>query len=279
MNKRKAKIYVAIKLASKDKALAEAKASMSRDNFIDLVMRQTSSAYPKALLQHCKKMICKKYGLPVRPHLFKNPSIEQFINGIFGDYSVEDIISFFRYETGLGNKGFVHMTIGGQTIMRPALIAMVEHLEAVTGKQLTMVDSDAPLAYLGDDVTFGEIAKYFADTSDVISRLRRRYCSRSDSGIEDALIRFRPTVIDSYRNSAEVPETVTDEELLKSKLKSWVPGDFPKSDWDLPIAWLEDDLNIRLPVESYWVTDETTVGDLINKVMALKRKQLAKRRL
>lgn len=279
MNKRKAKIYVAIKLAAKDNVLAEAKASMSRDNFVDLVMRQTTSAYPQALLRHCKKMICKKYGLPVRPHLFKNPSIEQFINGIFGEYTVEDILSFFRYETGLGNGCFIDMTIGGQTVMRPALIAMVEHLEAVTGKQLTMDDSDAPLAYLGDDVTFMDIAKYFAEDSAVISRLRRRFCFRTNSGIEDSLIRFRPTVIDSYRNNAEVPESLSDEDLLASPLNSWVPKDFPKTDWDLPISWLEDDLNIRLPVEHYWVTAETTVGDLVDKVMAIKRKQLEKRRL
>lgn len=279
MDKKIVKRYVAFKLAMQDQALAEARKTMSSDNFLEVVMRQMVSAYPSKVVRFCQEKIMQRYHLKPHKHLFKNPSIAQFISEITGEYTTQDIMMFFRQETGLSVNYLAQATIGGQVITRPALIWMIECLEAATGRQLTMLDSDAPLAYLGDSITLFEIAKYFAETSPTISRLRRRYCSNSDSGIEDALIRFLPTVIGVYRNNADVPVNMSQEDLLNSKLKSWAPHGFPAGDWDMPISWLEDDLHLTLPVVTRWVTDETTVRDLVNLALEIKRKELERQRL
>lgn len=274
MNKRLVKFYVAGKLAFCDPKFLAAREKMGREEFVEFMMKQSASSFPPEVLRQCERTVNSRYKLERRARIFRMPTVGQYISDFTSDYTTEDIMDFFQQETGLRKSMLATEKIGGQVIMRPALIWMVEHLEAATGRQLTMAESDAPLAYLGDNVTIKEIAKHFSTTSEVISRLRRRHCHYTSSIIKDALRRFRPMVISSYRRNADIAEDVTEEQFLASRLMDNVPKGFPATDWDLPIIWLEDDLNLQFPSFSGWVDRNTTVSDLVDAALLVKRKQL-----
>jgi hypothetical protein len=171
MDRKVVNLYVSIKLAHADSVFAEAKQKMERKNYVDLCMMQSTSVFPRTVLRAAERNIAAKYN--IRPHkkLFSHPTVEQRITDVLGAYQPRDILAFFKQETGLSTRRLARERIGGQVLMRPALISFVEDLEKATGRVL-LVDSDAPLAYLGDDVTLGDIADYFGGESPVIAAIR-----------------------------------------------------------------------------------------------------------
>lgn len=281
MNTRLVEIYVAKKLAMRDPLFKEARTKMSPEAYRKLVMEKVADeVFSADDLKKLEETFVKKYNPKDHIRLFKKPTVKQWIVDLLGCYGVDDILAYFSQETALDVQRLATATIGGQTIMRPALIWMVEQIETATGRHLTLPEADAPLAYLGDNVTLKEIAKYFVASSEVISRLRRRYCHYpQEHAIETALARFEPLVLASYRICADIPDTLGNAELLASKLKQWIPVGSMDSDWDLPIFWLEDELNISIPVVSRWVTDDTTVSDLVDVALKAKKQQLLRRKL
>jgi len=220
---------------------------------VEEIMAMPLSKMPLPIREHCQAMICRRYNLPVRECLFRHPTIGQWVADITGKYTAEDIMAFFAQETALSSEFLKTATIGGQTLTRPYLITLVEKLEDATGRQLTLPESTAPLSYLGDDVTFYEIAKYFACSSETVTRLRRRYC-RQHSQVRDEVLKL-------YRVYAEIDSEVSDEELLTRKVQDCYLKEYGSNSWDLPVFWVEERLDIHINIHQ--VKPETTVADLV----------------
>ncbi len=220
---------------------------------VEEIMALPLGKMPLPLQEHCQAMICRRYNLPARKCLYRHPTIGQWVDGITGRYTPEDIMAFFAQETALSPEFLKTATIGGQTVTRPYLITLVEMLEDATGRQLTLPESSAPLSYLGDDVTFYEIAKYFVCSSEAVTRLRRRYC-RQHSQVKDEVLKL-------YRVYAEIDSEVTDEELLKKRVRECFLKEYGENSWDLPVFWVEERLDIHINIHE--VQNETTVADLV----------------
>jgi hypothetical protein len=275
MNKNVIQSYVAQKVSRFDPVFAEARTKMDRSEFVELVMSQPVDEFPKNVVQSLENAVIKKCGVNRKNSLFKHPTIGQRITDVFGTYTEDDIMCFFKEETGLSIRDLDKATIGGQTITRPALIWSIDKLESATGRCLTLPESDAPLAYLGEKVTLREIAQYFSvnKPTEQAVKLRRLYTRHLKNSEDVSIKRYLELLKASYRICAEVPETVTDEELMKSTLGTWVPKGCSDQDWRLPIIWLEDYLNLRNQLTG-WVVDAMTVEGLFKVLCTQKRVQL-----
>ena len=153
-------------------------------------------------------------------------------------------------------------------IDRPYLISLVEKLEEATGKSLLWPNVDAPLAYLGDDITYEEIARYFSYGSDVITAKRRKYVELEEP--KHLLGRFRREIIAVYRAMADVSDEVKDDDFLQMAVKSVVPAGFSKGDWDLPVFWTEEKLGIQLTDFPGGVKDTTRVSELVDNMIVVR---------
>lgn len=170
------KLYIATKLAECDAVLAEAKEKMSKQNFVDLAMVQPMRFFPEEVIESIEKAVMSKYGIKKHRYLFRNPTIGQHFAEITGQYTVDDVMTFFLQDVGYSSRAYLEkVQIGSQAITRPALIWMVGNLEDATGKELSMPNSDAPLAYLGDTITLKDIAEWFAGHSEVIYQRRKQF--------------------------------------------------------------------------------------------------------
>lgn len=279
MNVALIKKYVARKAVKgiKDPVLREEMLKMTRGGDPSHVMDLHPGLMSPELRCDIEKVIIKRYDLKPHPRLFSSPNIGQWIADITGVFTTDDVIAYFSQKTGVRASQLGKTKIGSQVVTRPYLISLVEKLEDVTGRTLTLPENDTPLAYLGEDITFDEIAKFFSTSSETISYLRRRYCrSVKRENLPDSLDKFRKQALCVYRLTAEVGEDVSDEMLLKMPVRRLYPKQkgFTENDWDLPIFWAEDELRIQLPSFSKNITEDTVVGELINMMVSTKEREM-----
>lgn len=267
----------AIKTVEPDFFLQELKKATAEDQ-TKKVMEMPLTALPSELRKFMQKVICSRYNLLKRPRLFRNPTIGQWIANITAVYTPMDILAYFSQETGFEEDRLAEASIGCQLITRPYLISLVEKLESATGRSLILPETDAPLAYLGDNITFEEIAKYFAASSETITRLRRRYCNDTMQANEEVWSKNRKAALALYRVYAEIASDVSDEELLKTLVRSNYLADFGESSWDLPIHWMETTLKIQINNLGEKIKEETPVNCLIDLVIDAERYEVAKKK-
>ncbi len=274
MNTVIAQRYVARKLAQKDPIFAEAKKKMKEDDYLQLVLAQ-KVAEVSGIVKECEKVILRRCKSErKRFHLFSKPTIRQYIADMAGVYTLEDLLDFFAQATGYPASRIRKETIGSTIINRPYLITLIEELEEVTGKSLLWPNCGAPLVYLGEDVTYEEIARYFVDKSDKITAKRRRYINLRDS--QAILDNIHGEAIKIYRIMANIPENISDDLFLKMPVKKVVPREFAPGNWDLPIYWTEERLGITLLDVPASVTESTKVSEIIDKIVTERYKKLIK---
>ena len=150
--------------------------------------------------------------------------------------------------------------VDSPAIPRTLLIDLVEALEYLTGRPLSSADSQ-PLAYLDEEATFNDVAEYFSAGNEKISDVRARVLKALPPTKEQLIERFKTKAAVIY---AQMVGKELNETLLACQVKELHPVGFGPQEWDLAIAWTEDELNIQVfQTLSEEITDESTVRDLL----------------
>ena len=169
------------------------------------------------------------------------------------------IKKFFIDKSGCSLRDLARK-IDNPAIPRTLLIDMVEALEYLTGRPLSSTDIQ-PLAYLDQEATFNDVAEYFSAGSEKVSDIRARILKALPPTKEQLVERFKTKAAVIYAQT--VGEQVN-EDFLARKVKELHPVGFGPQEWDLAIAWTEDELNIQVfQTLSEEITDESTVRDLL----------------
>ena len=170
-----------------------------------------------------------------------------------------EIKKFFIDKSGCSMRDLARK-VDSPAIPRTLLIDMVEALEYLTGRPLSSADNQ-PLAYLDQEATFNDIAEYFSAGSEKVSDIR--------AGILKALPPTKEQLVERFKTKAAViyAQTVgspVNEEFLARKVKELHPAGFGPQEWDLAVAWTEDELNVQVfQTLSEEITDGSTVRDLL----------------
>ncbi|MBQ8870438.1 MAG: hypothetical protein IJ019_03580 [Alphaproteobacteria bacterium] len=137
---------------------------MSKTDYLLWVMSKKVNLFSPELLEPVKAAIMRRYHIKEHKMLYKDPTFGQWVTDVLGDYQQEDILTYFSTKTGLTVERLSDATIGDGTINVPYLQTLVKELENITGKTL-LNDEDVfmcPLAYLDENITYAELASYFA---------------------------------------------------------------------------------------------------------------------
>ena len=162
MNVKLVQAYVAKKVTTRHPDLAWARETMSREDYHCMVLGKKVYGFNPKVLMDAQATIVRRFGLKEHNAMFQYPTLRQWISDITCTWSKEDILAYFVERCGLCLQTLQKATIGGNTICRDYLIGLVEDLEDITGKQLGDSNIDDPLAYLGDNITYDEIAEFFS---------------------------------------------------------------------------------------------------------------------
>ena len=169
------------------------------------------------------------------------------------------IKKFFIDKSGCSLRDLARK-IDNPAIPRTLLIDLVEALEYLTGRPLSSADSQ-PLAYLDEEATFNDIAEYFSAGNEKISDVRARVLKALPPTKEQLVERFKTKAAVIY---AQIVGKDFNEAFLAHRVKELHPVGFGPQEWDLAIAWTEDELNIQVfQTLSEEITDESTVRDLL----------------
>lgn len=170
-----------------------------------------------------------------------------------------EIKKFFIDKSGCSMRDLARK-VDSPAIPRTLLIDMVEALEYLTGRPLSSADNQ-PLAYLDQEATFNDIAEYFSAGSEKVSDIRARILKALPPTKEQLVERFKTKAAVIYAQTVGSP---VNEEFLARKVKELHPAGFGPQEWDLAIAWTEDELNIQVfQTLSEEITDGSTVRDLL----------------
>lgn len=178
MNEKLVRAYIAKKVAIRYESFAFAKETMSSEDYQELVLSKKASVFSAEMLKKAKAAIMSRFGIKEHKFLFKDPTLYQWITDVLGSWTLQDIMAFLSARSGFAVDRFEDATIGDTVFNRPFLITLVEELEDATGKVLcNYADPDRPLAYLGEDITYAEIASFFSNNgaSERICERRRKY--------------------------------------------------------------------------------------------------------
>ena len=151
--------YVAYKAAQIDFLLAEAKKVMKPEQYVKEVMSMKLDQIPVPLQRFLEKTISKRMGKEYTGSIYFVPTVGQWVDEMFGDFSREDILSYLSQASGLKPRKVKKYTIGDHVFDRPFLIELTEQLEKATGKHLI---KGGDLAWLGEAYTYLEYANFFA---------------------------------------------------------------------------------------------------------------------
>lgn len=162
MNVKLVQAYVAKKVTTRHPNLAYARETMDREEYHCMVLGKKVYGFHPKVLMDVQNTIVRRFGLKEHNAMFQYPTLRQWISDITCTWSKEDILAYFVERSGLCIQTLQKATIGGSTICRDYLIGLVEELEDITGKQLGDGNIDDPLAYLGDNITYDEIAEFFS---------------------------------------------------------------------------------------------------------------------
>lgn len=170
-----------------------------------------------------------------------------------------EIKKFFIDKSGCSMRDLARK-VDSPAIPRTLLIDLVEALEYLTGRPLSSADSQ-PLAYLDEEATFNDVTEYFSAGNEKISDIRARVLKALPPTKEQLVERFKTKAAVIYAQTVGSP---VNEEFLARKVKELHPAGFGPQEWDLAIAWTEDELNIQVfQTLSEEITDGSTVRDLL----------------
>ena len=106
-----------------------------------------------------------------------------------------------------------------------------------------------------------DVAEYFSAGNEKISDVRARVLKALPPTKEQLIERFKTKAAVIY---AQMVGKELNETLLACQVKELHPVGFGPQEWDLAIAWTEDELNIQVfQTLSEEITDESTVRDLL----------------
>ena len=170
-----------------------------------------------------------------------------------------EIKKFFIAKSGCSMRD-LNRKVDSPAIPRTLLIDLVEALEYLTGRPLSSADSQ-PLAYLDQEATFNDITEYFSAGNEKISHVRARVLKALPPTKEQLIERFKTKAAVIY---AQMVGEELNETFLACRVKELHPVSFGPQEWDLAVAWTEDELNVQVfQTLSEEITDESTVRDLL----------------
>lgn len=170
-----------------------------------------------------------------------------------------EIKKFFIAKSGCSMRD-LNRKVDSPAIPRTLLIDLVEALEYLTGRPLSSADSQ-PLAYLDQEATFNDITEYFSAGNEKISHVRARVLKALPPTKEQLIERFKTKAAVIY---AQMVGEELNETFLACRVKELHPVGFGAQEWDLAVAWTEDELNVQVfQTLSEEITDESTVRDLL----------------
>ena len=162
MNIRLVQAYIAKKVAMRHSDFAFARKTMNREEYLNMVLEKKVYRFDPEVLMNAKTSVMRRFNIKEHGMIFIYPTLRQWITDFTGTWEKEDILAFFSEHCGLTIQTLQKATIGGNSLYRDHLIGLIEELEEATGKKLGSDNIDDPLAYLGDDITYDEIAEYFS---------------------------------------------------------------------------------------------------------------------
>ena len=137
-----------------------------------------------------------------------------------------------------------------------------------------------PMQYLGEGTTYNDIVDYFTVGSQKIHDIRCKIFKAAPEYIQAYLDIFRIEVLKAYALNCGW-ENLSDAELeafgKKLVYECKNPGFQGENDWDLPIWWTEDQLDVHLPARFDWVKPETTVSNIVDAFVSAKKTKLQKK--
>ena len=180
-------------------------------------------------------------------------------NSILAFKDAYEVKKFFIDKSGCSMRDLARK-VDSPAIPRTLLIDLVEALEYLTGRPLSSADTQ-PLAYLDQEATFNDIAEYFSAGNEKISDIRARVLKALPPTKEQLIERFKTKAAVIY---AQTVGKDFNEAFLAHRVKELHPVGFGAQEWDLAIAWTEDELNIQVfQTLSEEITDGSTVRDLL----------------
>ncbi len=188
----------------------------------------------------------------------------------------ERLILQWVKETGVNEAIFLAASVDSSIITRCQAISLCEISEELTGR-IILADCRTPMQYLGADATFSDIIDYFTVGSKKIDDIRYKIFKVSPENKNNYLNKFRIVVLRTYAMNCG-KEDMNDEELAvfaEELVHTCKLPDFSgPRDWDLPIWWTEDQLNIQISGKLDWITDTTKVSEVVDAFVEAKGKKL-----
>lgn len=191
----------------------------------------------------------------------------------------ERLIKLWAKESGAEAKKLMSASIDSKVITRCLAIRLCEMSEELTGRVI-LADSNTPMQYLGAETTFSDIIDYFTVGSKKIDDIRYKIFKASPQNIQAYLALFRQEVAKAYALNCGF-ENLSEAELEAFQQKRIHDCKCPNfqgdKDWDLPIWWTEEQLDIQLSGNFNWVTPNTTVNDLVEVFAKVKENRLQRK--
>lgn len=195
------------------------------------------------------------------------------------EVSRKRLIQLWEKETGASMQKLLPSSIESKEITRCLAIRICEMCEEITGRQI-LADCRTPMQYLGEGTTYNDIIDYFTVGSQKIHDIRCKIFKAAPEYIQAYLDIFRIEVLKAYALNCGW-ENLSDAELeafgKKLVYECKNPGFQGENDWDLPIWWTEDQLDVHLPARFDWVKPETTVSNIIDAFVSAKKTKLQKK--
>lgn len=191
----------------------------------------------------------------------------------------ERLIKLWAKESGAAARKLMPASIDSKVITRCLAIRLCEMSEELTGRVI-LADSNTPMQYLGVETTFSDIIDYFTVGSKKIDDIRYKIFKASPQNIQAYLALFRQEVAKAYALNCGY-ENLTVEELEEFQQKRIHDCKCPNfqgdKDWDLPIWWTEEQLDIQLSGNFDWITPKTTVAHLVEVFTKVKENRLQRK--
>lgn len=271
MNKNLVKFYVAHKAAHKIPELKALQEELSKDGFVAAVMSRPLTDLPEALQGDILSVVQKRFNVTPHPMLFRRPTIGQWVSDICRDYSVDDILAFFCSYFEVPVEALKKIQFGSLVLLRDCQEALLHRLEESTGRTLGFVEESEAYNYL-EDVTFDEIAHFFATDSVAVARKRWCHCEQSQKRsvfYRDQLTELiKHHALALYRLYADIPKEMDDETVLTEPIANFYPAYYHANSWDLPVYYTAGALGLGQPVVG--LVPSLTVKQLIDQLVKIK---------
>lgn len=188
----------------------------------------------------------------------------------------ERMIQLWVKETGASAKKLLPASVDSKVITRCLAIRICEMAEELTGRTI-LADCSTPMQYLGTETTFNDIIDFFTLGSKKIDDIRYKIFKTTPVNIQAYLMMFRNEATKAYALNCG-KENLSEEALEQFKTNlvfdCKLPDFMGEHDWDLPVWWTEDLLNVQLSAKLDWINPSTKVSEVIDAFVDAKEKQL-----